>query len=223
MAAGWYPPVAIGVLVVDSAAPGVVHPAGAPAAAPAAPAAATAVGRLVAQVRAGLRAGHATQRVDPRVGAAVAAHVCGHSREPLSAAAYARRRLGAREGLPERSAERGELAKAQRSSRAETGTATGWAREREWSCGSEDSEGSEELGRAWVLVLVEAARVSSPLAPGAQATPGRLLPRARCGCLASPALHPPTRVSPPPGAALLNLRLRPTPLKPEQRRGAGTW
>lgn len=127
MAAGRYPPVAVGVLVVDSVAPGVVHPAGATAAA--APAAATAVGHLIAQVGAGLRAGHAAQRVDPRVGAAVAAHVGGHSSEPLSAAAYARRRLGAREGLPERSAGRGALARAQRSSRAETGTATVWARE----------------------------------------------------------------------------------------------
>lgn len=215
MAAGRYPPVAVGVLVVDRAAPGVVHPAGATAAAaaPATPAAATAVGRLVAQVRAGLRAGHAAQRVDPRVGAAVAAHVGGHSRERLSAAAYARRRLGAREGLPERSAGRGGLARAQRSSRAETGTATDWAREPERSCGSEGSEGSEELGRAWVLVLVEAARVSSPLAPGAQATPGRLLPRARCGRLASPA----PRLSPTPGAALRDLRLRPATPKPEQK------
>lgn len=76
---------------------------------------------------------------------------------------------------------------AQRSSRAETGTATGWTREPDRSCGSEGGEGSEELGRGWVLVLVEAARVSSPLAPGAQATPGRFLPRAGCGRLASPA------------------------------------
>lgn len=79
---------------------------------------------------------------------------------------------------------------AQRSSRAETGTATGWTREPDRSCGSEGGEGSEELGRGWVLVLVEAARVSSPLAPGAQATPGRFLPRAGCGRLASPARPP---------------------------------
>lgn len=79
---------------------------------------------------------------------------------------------------------------AQRSSRAETGTATGWTREPDRSCGSEGGEDSEELGRGWVLVLVEAARVSSPLAPGAQATPGRFLPRAGCGRLASPARPP---------------------------------
>lgn len=170
--AGGYPPVAVRVLVGDRAAPGVVHPAGAPAAAAAAPAATA--GHLVAQVRAGLGAGHATQRVDPRVGASVAAHVGEHS-ESRSAPRHKRGRAGSEkvEGF-KREAPSRELGRAQkgrgdaprhqgRPGRCKRGAAGGGrargrrragTRRGRKSCGSEGGEGSEELGRGWVLVLV---------------------------------------------------------------------
>lgn len=223
---GRYPPVAVRVLVGDRAAPGVVHPAGTPAAA-AAPAAAPAAGHLVAQVRTGLGAGHAAQRIDPRVGASVAAHVGGHS-ESRSARRHKQGRAGSEkvEGFKGK-APNLEPGRARRwvagtilATRAVPAAASA-ARRAEVGRGGDVGRGAGAAGRAVARRAARAqrswlaagcwcwsvgARVSSPLAPGAQATPGGFLPRAGCGRRASP---PPAGVTDALGPPLPTCARRP--------------
>lgn len=227
---GRYPPVAVRVLVGDRAAPGVVHPAGTPASA-AAPAAAPAAGHLVAQVRTGLGAGHAAQRIDPRVGASVAAHVGGHS-ESRSARRHKQGRAGSEkvEGFKGK-APNLEPGRARRwvagtilATRAVPAAASA-ARRAEVGRGGDVGRGAGAAGRAVARRAARAqrswlaagcwcwsvgARVSSPLAPGAQATPGGFLPRAGCG----------RRASPPPRGCHRRARAAPPHLRPPARGSA---
>lgn len=106
-------------------------------------------------------------------------------------------------------------ASAARRAEGAAGTATGRERSGPESCGSEGGAGAEELGRGWVLVLVGGGASLLPAGTGAEATPGRWLPRAGCGRRASPAPRGcPRRARPPsPPAPARSSSLR--------RRGGG--
>lgn len=236
---GRYPPVAVRVLVGDRAAPGVVHPAGAPAAA-AAPAAATAAGHLVAQVRTGLGAGHAAQRIDPRVGASVAAHVGGHS-ESRSAPRHKRGRAGSEkvEGFKGKAPNR-EPGRARRwvagtllATRAVPAAASA-ARRAEVGRGDDVGRGAGAAGRVRLGGRRGRRGAGSRLGVGVgrrgRESPPRWHPAPRPhlagffpgrGAAAAPPRPPrvsPTRSGRPSPPAPAGPRLRPAPLRPEERR-----